>query len=329
MCWSLCRTRPRHGSSRDSPDHTQLRDKLNVDQNFTCVFTDSWSQTADNVEDPVQQEHWRTETDILWEITTDREDAFGFKTIDDILEEVALLKEENKWLNDIIHNNITQLTEMIQRNTENIQDNSDDIVSTNGRVDENKAFIEQNTANIDENEMKIDVNADIIDKLHIAPIGTISAWVTKPTKETREDKMVRLPEGWVRCDGKTIPKPSVWAGQRTPNLNGEKRFLRGGSDSKVLTMEGDQMQDHKHKVSDPGHTHSYVDKYPNYGGSDNGRYGPKDSDKSKDRWDKSHTSSTSKSKSTGITVQGVSPGFRFGSETRPKNMNVIYIMRVW
>ena len=271
-------------------------------------------------------------------------------TIDDILEENARLKYENKWLNDVIRNNITQLTEMIQRNTENIQDNvgniqdnadnlgivdlkvnsnSGNIVSTNKRIDKNKAYIEQNTANIDENEMKIDVNADIIDKLHLAPIGTISAWVTKPTKETREDKIMSLPEGWVRCDGKTIPRPSVWAGQRTPNLNGEKRFLRGASDSKVLTMEGDQMQDHKHKVSDPGHTHSYVDKYPNYSGNDNGRYGPKDSDKSKDRWDKTHTSTTSKSKSTGITVQGVSPGFRFGSETRPKNMNVIYIMRVW
>ena len=135
-------------------------------------------------------------------------------------------------------------------------------------------------------------------------------------------------EGWVRCDGKTIPKPSVWAGQRTPNLNGEKRFLRGASDSKVLTMEGDQMQDHKHGVYDPGHTHSYVDKYPNYSGNDNGRYGPKDSDKSKDRWDKTHYSTT-KSEDTGITVQGVSSGSRFGSETRPKNMNVIYIMRVW
>ena len=76
--------------------NTQLRDKLHVDKNITCVFTDSWSQTGDNVEDPLQQEHWRNETGLLWEITTSREDTFGFLTIDDILEENARLKEENK-----------------------------------------------------------------------------------------------------------------------------------------------------------------------------------------------------------------------------------------
>merc|ERR1719507_2404363 len=227
-------------------------------------------------------------------------------TIDDILEENAWLKYENKWLNDVIRNNITQLTEMIQRNAGkinanegqiqdnvgNIQDNADnlgivdlkvnsnsgDIVSTNRRIDENKAYIEQNTANIDE-------NADIINKLHLAPIGTISAWVTKPTKEAREDEMVSLPEGWVRCDGSTIPEPSVWAGQLTPNLNGEKRFLRGASDSEVLTMEEDQMQDHKHQVSDPGHSHSFVDKYPNFNEHDNGAPGPKGADNDDERFD--------------------------------------------
>merc|ERR1719507_1591726 len=216
-------------------------------------------------------------------------------TIDDILEENAWLKYENKWLNDVIRNNITQLTEMIQRNAGkinanegqiqdnvgNIQDNADnlgivdlkvnsnsgDIVSTNRRIDENKAYIEQNTANIDE-------NADIINKLHLAPIGTISAWVTKPTKETVEDEMVNLPEGWVRCDGSTIPEPSVWADQLTPNLNGEKRFLRGASDSEVLTMEEDQMQDHTHAITDPGHKHGYNDKYTNYDSSDQGHLGP-------------------------------------------------------
>merc|ERR1712130_669917 len=167
--------------------NTQLREKLNVDKNLTCVFTDSWSQTGHNVDDPLQQEHWRNETGLLWEITTSREDTFGFMTVDDILEENARLKEENKWLNDVIRNNITQLTEMIQSNAEkintneeniqanagNIQDNADNlgivdskvnsnsgqIVSTNRRIDENKAYIEQNTANIDENEIKIEQNA--------------------------------------------------------------------------------------------------------------------------------------------------------------------------
>ena len=260
---------------------------------------------------------------------------------DDILEENTRLKAENGWLKDVIRDNLTQLAEMIQsnagniqNNAGNIQDNADNlgivdlkvnsnnghIVSTNRRVDENKAYIDQNTANIEENR-------DIIDNVHLAPIGTISAWVTKPTKETREDEMVSLPDGWVRCDGATIPEPSVWAGQLTPNLNGEKRFLRGSSDSEMLTMEEDQMQDHKHQVSDPGHSHSYDDKYTSYNEHDDGAPGPKGADNDDERFDKSHDR-TSGSSHSGLTVEGVSSG-NSGSETRPKNMNVIYIMRVW
>ena len=135
--------------------------------------------------------------------------------------------------------------------------------------------------------------------------------------------MVDLPNGWVRCDGGTIPEPSIWAGHLTPNLNGEKRFLRGASDSEVLTMEEDQMQDHKHQVSDPGHTHDYNDKYTN--NVDGPKPGPKDGE---GIFGEDHDS-TSDSSHTGITVDGVSSGYRSGSETRPKNMNVIYIMRVW
>ena len=170
---------------------------------------------------------------------------------------------------------------------------------------------------------------NIINSLHLAPIGTISAWVTKPTKETKEDKLVDLPEGWVRCDGSTIPEPSIWAGQLTPNLNGEKRFLRGASDSEVLSLEENQMQDHKHTISDPGHSHKYVDKYPNWKPTthEDGHWGPNTADDAWDRFDKAHDSSSAATP-TGLAVEGVTSG-KSGLETRPKNMNVIYIMRVW
>ena len=45
------------------------------------------------------------------------------------------------------------------------------------------------------------------------------------------------PAGWQRCDGSTILDPSIWAGERTPDLNNERRFLRGGSDDTVLFCE--------------------------------------------------------------------------------------------
>merc|ERR1719500_2097300 len=122
--------------------------------------------------------------------------TFGQKPLipcDDILEENTRLKAENEWLKDVIRDNITQLTEMIQSNSQNIQDNTDNlgiveirvtandgnIVSTNRRIDENKAYIEQNTEDIKENTEYIEENRDIIDKLHLSPIGTILAWVTK------------------------------------------------------------------------------------------------------------------------------------------------------
>ena len=39
-----------------------------------------------------------------------------------------------------------------------------------------------------------------------------------------------------------INEPSIWAGSHTPNLNGEKRFLRGGDYTSQRTMEADTFQ---------------------------------------------------------------------------------------
>ena len=113
----------------------------------------------------------------------------------------------------------------------------------------------------------------------------------------------------VRCDGNTIPEPSIWAGKLTPDLNGEKRFLRGNSDSNVLNLEEDQMQDHKHTLTDPGHGHPFVDKYPLVDGQnhEDGHWGPGKrphgiADKEWDRWDEPHNVNTS-DMATGAKVQ--------------------------
>jgi len=166
---------------------------------------------------------------------------------------------------------------------------------------------------------------------NLLPVGSIIAWVIKPTKDTYE--MASLPDGWVRCNGDIIPKPSIWAGKLTPDLNGEKRFLRGSSDRDVLTLEEDQMQDHKHTLTDPGHAHPYVDKWPNVADGRwhvRGYWGPGQliaAEKGADRWDQPHYVKTN-IMASGAKVENVSGGRR-GSETRPRNMNVIYIMKVW
>ena len=158
------------------------------------------------------------------------------------------------------------------------------------------------------------------------PLGTILSWVTKVPDY--EGETVDLPAGWQRCDGSIIEHPSVWAGKLTPDLNNEKRFLRGGHDSLQLTLEEDQLQDHEHYVilTDPGHAHDYTDRY----------------------LDSQHSSSctptgcthdysnnvahsvTSFSGKTNISaeVTGVRTG-NHGTETRPRNMNVIFIIRVF
>ena len=83
------------------------------------------------------------------------------------------------------------------------------------------------------------------------------------------------------------------------------------------------MQDHEHDISDPGHTHPYYDQYRRvekeitHGGS---WYATGNMDTS---------SKETFTNTTGVTVTGVSSSYRHGDETRPKNMNVIYIIRVY
>ena len=138
--------------------NAQLREKLQTDKDFKCVFPDSWSQAEDNIGDPVQQEHWIAQTGILWDITVSREEDFGFMTIDDILEENARMRAEIKWLNDVITNNISELAAQMEQNNAaiaanqlSIQDNSDNLGLVSVRVIANEAHIATTNLRIDEN----------------------------------------------------------------------------------------------------------------------------------------------------------------------------------
>ena len=101
---------------------------------------------------------------------------------------------------------------------------------------------------------------------------------------------------------------------------------------KVTEEDSIQAHSHSHSFNDPGHQHSYVDKYPNLlakGSGEDGHWGPgTNNDQLADRYDKSHYA-TAYSRKTGITmsVNGVSNA-RTSFETKPKNMNVVYIMKV-
>ena len=130
-----------------------------------------------------------------------------------------------------------------------------------------------------------------------------------------------------RCDGSVITAPSPWEGEKTPNINGEERFLRGGLDGIQLHTEEDSLQAHTHGVSDSGHSHGYDDKYTQYPDHVNGHYGPTGGDGANERFDKSHPS-TSNAATSNVKVTDVS-GARTSGETRPKNIRVVYIMKVF
>ena len=125
-----------------------------------------------------------------------------------------------------------------------------------------------------------------------------------------------------------------WAGQSTPNLNGERRFLRGGTHEQMLLMEEDMILDHMH--TDGGHTHTdagHGHSFTSHGSGSNHHCGTGGSHCDGDSNPSSSTSTgvasiTSSSSNVGKIDESVSSS-RKGDEVRPKNMAVIYIMRVF
>jgi len=293
----------------------QIHEHFGVNRSFTYVFTDSWSQTPGppgfNTEDPLQQTHWVEETDILWDITVNREEDFDFMTIEDILEENARQRAEIKWLNDVITNDISDLKKRVGKNENDIEESRDEM-----------------------------------DHLTVAPVGTITAWVTKPSRDS--DYTSSLPEGWMRCNGDTITS-GIWKGKLLPNLNGENRFLRGGYDGDVLTMQDDMVLDHAHIDSGHQHTQSSHDHNSSpYEGDHWGNFVVQSAGyddfsmkliaSNSDAYAGYYYAATARSwtdkrqptiHTSKSGVSTVADHYKKGNENRPKNMIVSYIMRVF
>ncbi len=121
----------------------------------------------------------------------------------------------------------------------------------------------------------------------IVPIGSIIAWHKSFTNTPA------LPSGWVEANGQVLnDASSPYNGQTIPNLNGDARFLRGGSTSGALQADEFKAHVHNRGVWD--------------GGVSGGSGGPL----------------------TGAQPLDVNTGSTGGSETRPINMSVVWIMRV-
>ena len=144
------------------------------------------------------------------------------------------------------------------------------------------------------------------------------------------------PSGWLACNGAIVSQTTyaalyaaigaTWnlggegAGNfRLPDLRG--MFLRGtgtnstGSSSgavgpSVGIYEVDTYLNHSHAVTDPGHAHSYTACTASLAGAAAGGGQP--------------TGATTSSQTTGLTVDTSTTG---GTETKPKNYGVLYIIK--
>ena len=143
---------------------SKLCDKLHVCKDFNFVFADSQSQLVRNKGDPQQQLRWQQETDKLWNLTATRAESFSFKTIDDILEENSNLKDTNFRQK----REIAQLTDVIKNNI---------------------------------TQLSQAIQANNIHMNSLLPVGSIIAWVSRPSDRTDLQLTESLPRGWVRCSG--------------------------------------------------------------------------------------------------------------------------------
>ncbi len=163
-------------------------------------------------------------------------------------------------------------------------------------------------------QAKLDV-AGAISGFGIVPIGSIIAW-HKSLRGTPA-----LPNGWVECNGQTISDgDSPYNGQGVPDLNGERRFLRGSDVSGKL--QDDQIQSHKHV--EPGHQH-YVGVN---GHGQPGGFGDYVTSYNGNVYTPGQTNPVQVQLGDAVDLLTGATTLRVGNETRPINMSVIWIMRI-
>ncbi|MEO1268695.1 MAG: hypothetical protein AAFX99_11395 [Myxococcota bacterium] len=149
-------------------------------------------------------------------------------------------------------------------------------------------------------------------------MGSIIAW-----HPNLNPGLLTLPPEWVRCDGQVLNDPdSPLNGVIIPNLNSAGRFLRGGTSSG--TLQEDQIQTHTH--IDSGHRHTYFTTAWFFNELVNGSNYLRGTDTTSGRHqDRSQTSQANLGEPTPFEQ---SSDIRHGDETRPRNMSVVWIMRI-
>jgi len=178
------------------------------------------------------------------------------------------------------------------------------------------------------------------DDLSLAPIGTILPYLNKLDPSSGD--LLPLPNGWQMCDGSNITK-GPWLGSQTPDLNGQGLFLRGGDQDSMLEVEQSMLQDHEHE--DGGHSHSctasstsephkHATHWRNEGQSGSGKFtlgyqGDSISTKHMDETTVNVSTTCSLDSQTSNMGSVDTGNSNAGHETRPANMKILYIIRVF
>ena len=177
-----------------------------------------------------------------------------------MLEENQRLKEENRWLNDVITTNISHLADeitLLKEKDVNIEVKVGTLNELHNELqiqhDQEILSLTEDVSNVKNEHIEdiVTVRSDIDDLkanmplLTLAPIGSILAWIPRVNKHTTE--VTDIPECYQLCDGSPINK-GIWAGLSTPDLNNQQRFLSGGLPQDSLTFQEDSLQDHEHSL---------------------------------------------------------------------------------
>ncbi len=160
------------------------------------------------------------------------------------------------------------------------------------------------------------------EKVGGVPAGSIVAFPTSTA-----------PSGWLECNGSNVSRSTYSTlfavigtnygtgdGSSTftvPDLRGE--FIRGWDNSRgvdssraIASTQSDDNKSHNHSVTDPGHSHVYVDQTANNEG-----YRP---------WKAGDNDCGQRSKNTNSATTGISLAAQ-GSEARPRNVAMMYVIK--
>ena len=133
----------------------QLQQKFHINQTLQGVFIDAMSQDSWAKDDMPQQEAFQRETAKLWKFAQGS-DLFAFRTVQDVLAENKELKDEIKYLNNVITQNITELQK--------------DIKQVEAKSDENKGLIKTNQDSIKDTQLATDdlkANLNILSQVYL------------------------------------------------------------------------------------------------------------------------------------------------------------------